>query len=106
MSETTTHRHEWTDWVKPAVLRDSFNVMIGQAGVAIRRLSGTDEPVTSGWWRTCRTCLTEQIAEPAAPAPAVGDQRLAQAWTEGKLAGLGVAGDVGRNPYRATPSTS
>lgn len=55
---TATHVHEWTDWYLPIWYRDCFGHLIGDVGLA--RLSGTDEPVTDGWARVCRTCDTEQ----------------------------------------------
>jgi hypothetical protein len=59
MSGPTQHEHVWTDWVRPAVFRDSLGVVIGSPGLHVR-LSGTDGPATPGWWRTCRTCPAEE----------------------------------------------
>lgn len=52
------HEHEWADWYMPVFYRDSLGHLVGDVGLA--RLSGTDEPATSGWVRVCRTCDTEE----------------------------------------------
>jgi hypothetical protein len=57
---TSPHEHVWSDWYMPVFYRDSLGGLLNDVGMG--RLSGTDDPATTGWVRACLTCDTEEHA--------------------------------------------